>query len=197
VSESAGTFQRGATNDLCDVFQRHVIGDDVAVEMLEDLVMGFGLGIDEEVIGEAEEVGIGENFSLRVQKETCNGLPLAGEIVHVIGGHGVEQTGRVFTCHPNPATGAQIDQCSVFEECAQTGGHTRAGNQRSITAIRITATDTHAATDIWRARFELPARVARNTVAKTWSASRTFDAERSAIDHRHTVDGAGRCRCQR
>ena len=82
----------------------HVIGDDEPVQMLEDGQASFGLGIEQKMVREAEDNGVGLNTALGVQEESVE--PLAWlQALHMIGGHGVEQPCAVFARDFDAAAG--------------------------------------------------------------------------------------------
>ena len=77
--------------------------------------MKFGLGVEQEVVIEAENVGVGEDASLCVEEEGITAL--AGlQALNVIGRHGVEQTRTILTAHIDAAAGVQVDVCCVLSQ---------------------------------------------------------------------------------
>ena len=59
-------FHRHARQRRGDVFERDIVGDDVFVQMAEDALARFSLGIQQETVFEAEQVDVGLDVSLRV-----------------------------------------------------------------------------------------------------------------------------------
>ena len=82
------------TPSLRDILERDIVGDDVFVQVMEDALARFRLGIQQEPVFEAEHVDVGLDVPLRVQEEgVASGA--GGKSRHMVGGHGVQQAGAV------------------------------------------------------------------------------------------------------
>ena len=87
-------FHRYRGHPLGDVLERDIVGDDVFVQVMEDALARFRLGIQQEPVFEAEQVHVGLDVPLRVQEEgVASGA--GGKLLHMVGGHGVQQAGAV------------------------------------------------------------------------------------------------------
>src|SRR5581483_6622030 len=81
---------------VCDVIQRHVIRDDVAIQMLAQALARSGAGVEKKVIFEAENERIRENPALSIQEKAI--YALAGlHALNVVGAHGVQQPRPVLS----------------------------------------------------------------------------------------------------
>ena len=68
----------------------------------------LGLGVEKEVVFEAEDVRVGLDAALGVEEESVEAF--AGlQLLHVIRGHGVEQAGAVFAGNADAAAGREVD----------------------------------------------------------------------------------------
>ena len=65
IAERGGTFQADGGGLRGDVLEFHLVGDDVALDVQLDLFAELGLGIDQEMIVEAEEIQVGLDAALR------------------------------------------------------------------------------------------------------------------------------------
>ena len=60
------------------IFQRHIVGDDVFVQVLVERFARFGLGIEEEMVRAAENIHVGQNAALRRSGKMRSSLRRAG-----------------------------------------------------------------------------------------------------------------------
>ena len=65
----ARTFQPDRRRRRRHIFQLHLVGDDVALDVQEHLLAQLRLRIEQEVIVETEEAEVGLNPPLRTQQE--------------------------------------------------------------------------------------------------------------------------------
>ena len=87
-------FDRQAGKRFARVLERHVVGDDVFVQVAVDQFASFGLGIQQETVIEAEQVDVGQYVALRIQEKGV--ASHAGlKLLHVVGGHGMQQAGAI------------------------------------------------------------------------------------------------------
>ena len=87
-------FHRHRGHRLCDIFERDIVGDDVFVQVTEDALARLRFGIQQEPVFETEQVDIGLDVPLGVQeKGVASGA--RRKLLHMVGGHGVQQAGAV------------------------------------------------------------------------------------------------------
>jgi hypothetical protein len=92
-----------------------VVGDDVALQVLEATAPGLGLGIEQKVVVAAEQVEVGENAALRVEEKRI-AAPARLELKHMIGKHGVEPAGAVLAGGAKAAAGGEVEPGSALAE---------------------------------------------------------------------------------
>src|SRR5262249_24372929 len=110
---SVRTFNGDRSKPVGYVFKCHVVGDDVPFQVLEHLSSRFLLSVEQKMIFKTQNIGIGENTSLRVQKESVTALTRL-ELLDVISRHRMQQARAIFARHPNlPALG-QTDPGGAF-----------------------------------------------------------------------------------
>ena len=88
--------------------------------MFVDLGPRLGLGIEQEMILEAQQVHVRQDAALSVQEEgiaTFAGL----ERLHLIGGHGVQQPRAVVPGGANLAAAGQIQPSRIFPQSGIAG----------------------------------------------------------------------------
>ena len=109
------TLHRHACQQRGDVFQRHIVGDNVFIQMAEDALASFGLGIQQEPVFQAEQVDVGQDVPLRVQKEgVASGA--WGKLLHMVGSHGVQQAGAVVAGGVDAPAGGEVEPgCGVAQ----------------------------------------------------------------------------------
>ena len=103
----AGAFDANAGGGAGDIFEFDLIGDDVALDVLEDLLAELRFGIDEEMIGETEEVEIGLDASLRAQqKGIASGA--GRHFLDFVAGEIVQEACAVAATREDAATGREV-----------------------------------------------------------------------------------------
>ncbi len=99
-----------------DVCERHIVGDDVAIQMLENRPPRFRIGVEKEVIFETKQDRIGQNASLGVQEKYID--PVARlHLLHMVRGHGVQQARSVFAGYADSAAPGEIEQARALQKC--------------------------------------------------------------------------------
>ena len=69
----------------------------------------FRARVEKEMVFEAKHIRVGQNASLRVEKESVNSV--AGlHLLHVIRSHSVKKAGAIFAGDANPAALRQVEQ---------------------------------------------------------------------------------------
>lgn len=86
-----------------------VVGDDELVEMGEDEVAAVGFDVEEEGVRGGEDVDVGEDAAVSVEKKRIAALA-GGELLDMIRGHGVEEALAIL------AAGADAAAVFKFEE---------------------------------------------------------------------------------
>src|ERR1700722_17621958 len=72
-----------------NIRERHIVGDDVAIQMLEDGPPRFRIGIEKEVVLETKQDRVGQNASLGVQEKYID--PIARfHLLHMVRRHGMQ-----------------------------------------------------------------------------------------------------------
>ena len=104
-----GTLNPHAERLVRHVFERYIVGDDVTIQMLEERLTRPRLRVEKKVVLEAENICIGENASLRVQKKNVDAVPCL-HLLHVIGCHGMQKTGPILSGDANPAAMGKVEQ---------------------------------------------------------------------------------------
>ncbi len=95
-------FQTERKGLFRDVFQGHVVGNDVVVQMVIERLAGFRRRVQKKVIFEAKHEGVGQNAPMGVQEEDIDSV--AGlHLLHMIGGHGVEEARAILARDSNPS----------------------------------------------------------------------------------------------
>ncbi len=116
------TFKSQRKRFVRDVGERHIVGDDVAIQMLEDGPPRFRIGVEKEVVFETKQDCIGQNTSLGVQEKYID--PVAGfHLFHVVRGHGVQQAASVFTGYADPAASGEVEQAGALQKCFMPNCH--------------------------------------------------------------------------
>jgi hypothetical protein len=101
------TFHADGSDTLGDVFQLHLVGDDVAADELVDLLAQLRLGIDQEMIGQAQQLQIGLDAALRVQEEGVAGVA-GNHFLDFVAGDGVQQPRAIAPAGHNAAAPVEI-----------------------------------------------------------------------------------------
>ena len=87
------------------ILQGHVVGDDVAVQMLVDFGPRLRLRVQQEMILEAEQVHVRQDAALGAQEKGVTSLARLQRF-HLVGGHRVQQPRAIFAASANlPAAG--------------------------------------------------------------------------------------------
>ncbi len=118
----AGAFHGDRSGGGGDVFQFHLVGDDVALDVLLDFLAQLGFGIDQEVIGQAEELDIGLDAPLRAKQESVVAHP-RGHLLHFIARNVVQQPRTVAAACDNAAARGEIHPCRTVAQRFITLGH--------------------------------------------------------------------------
>ena len=78
-----------------------------------ELLARFRFRIEQDVIFEAEDIGVRLDTSLRIQKERV-ATSARRQLLHVISAHGVQQARAVLASDTDFATAGEIQPCGVF-----------------------------------------------------------------------------------
>jgi hypothetical protein len=93
-------------------FQLHLIGNDVAADVLVDLLAQAGVGVDEETIGQTEQVEVGLDAPLRVEQESV--ASVAGDhFFDFVAADGVQQAGAVAAARHDASPRIEIQPGSA------------------------------------------------------------------------------------
>jgi hypothetical protein len=111
----SGPLQTERKGLIGHVLEGHIVGNDVVVQMLVDHAAGFGRRVEQEVIRKAQDVSVGKNTSLGIEEEGVD--PISGfHLLHMIGGHRVQEARPIFAGDPNSSAIREIEQRSAARE---------------------------------------------------------------------------------
>jgi hypothetical protein len=146
-------FDRDHRHPAGGVVQRHIVGDDVLIDVNAQFLPRLRLGIDEKAVRQAEQVGIGLNFALRVEEEGV--APFARlEPLDMVRADGVQQSGAILARSQNFAAPGEIRPRGRIVQSLVAGGH-RGSHQKIVRRYAESAIITSpeiAAPAIMRAR---------------------------------------------
>ena len=89
------------------ILQRDVVGDDVAIQMFVNFGPRLGLGVQQEVILEAQQIHVRQDAALGGQEEGVAALARLKRF-HLVGGHRMQQPRPIFAARANLAAAGQI-----------------------------------------------------------------------------------------
>jgi hypothetical protein len=108
-----------------DVFEGHVVGDDVVVQMFVGQRLRDSGPVSRRKWSSKQNTYASARMRpCALRKESVDSVARL-HLLHVIGGHGVEQARAVFAGHPNPAAARKIEQRRGIHESFVAGSRHR------------------------------------------------------------------------
>ena len=151
-SRGLRAFQRNGKGPFGRVLQRGIVRDDEFVEMLVERLSRLGLCIEQQAIVETVQIYVAQDASLSVQKKGVHAASRR-KLLHVIGRHGVQQSGAIVAGYIDSSTMGNIEN----RRAAPQGVIPIAHIIRRNTADKMTIVKPDAISPvIWRVRRWLP-----------------------------------------
>ena len=104
------------------VLEFHLVGDDVAADVLVDFFAQAGVGVDQEMVGETEQVQVGLDAALRIEQEGVATVARR-HFLDVVAGDGVQQSRAVASAGHDAAPRVEIQPGSGIAQCEVSLGH--------------------------------------------------------------------------
>ena len=117
------TFEADRGKRIGDVFEFHLIGDDVAADVPGDLLAQFRFGIDQEVVVETEEGEVCLDSALGAEEEGV-GAASGRHFLNFVGREVVEEAGAVAAAGEDAGARREIEERGGIVEGVVTGRHT-------------------------------------------------------------------------
>src|SRR5258705_9808937 len=90
--------------------------------MLVELFAQLRLDVEQDAVRKDEDIGVGQDASLRGEKESV--AALAGlELLYMVGGHGVQQAHAIFAGEKYLSPRGEIQVSCCFTKSSVTGSH--------------------------------------------------------------------------
>ena len=99
-----------------DIFQFHLVGDDVALDELRHFLAQLGLGIDQEAVFQAQEADVGLDASLRVQQEGVAAGPRC-HLLYVVAADVVQQADAIAAACLDASALGEIHPRRAMSKC--------------------------------------------------------------------------------